>query len=479
MVMKWILVFFVTLPLLSQAAVVTLNPQLVAERVIKKSYLGREASLKADLSRLNYIKQLQVFDWNFRAETNREDSRFEPFSGLPFNTGQNVMQTTFNLQKNLATGTTVTVDFLRSSTEFDLSTGSILPRTVNIWNSSIGLSQSLWRNYFGQSWRKSLNAQESLYEAAQLERLEDLENLILQGIQKYWTVVTAEASYKEAIETRNRYKTLLANVKRKQSVGFANPGELAQVQAELEAREQGIYRAEIAFKAAKDSFITFLALEESEKDIQWQLDTKKVPALPVFDKFDINEIRPVRIASQRLKSAKALKEAASANQGPEVVVFGQYGLAGVDKNSDEARQEWLEASRPRTFFGIKVQWELGSDWRGEEFKNRSIGYEQENLRWTRLLREIQDSKANLERRLVANHEVTLSLQRQKEFRKKAVEELSRSYQLGRIEIRTLIDAINGAFGNEIEYLRALGEYQSSLAELLAFRDELIVLKQEM
>jgi outer membrane protein TolC len=468
-------VLFFSFGFFSEAAVIKLTPQEVADRVIKKSYIGQETSLSADLAKLNYIRQLQVFDWSFSAETNREESRFEPFNGSPFSTGQDVLQTNFNLKKNLTTGTTVTFDFTRTSTLYDLPTNSILPPSVNVWTSTVGFSQSLWRNYFGANWRKNLEAQAKLYESAKLQRLEDLENLILQGIQRYWAVVTAEASYKEAIETRNRFKTLLANVKRKQSMGFANPGELALVQAELEAREQGIYRAEIAFRELKEAFITFLALDVKDvSDVELVFDANLVPAPPKLVQFDINNIRPIKIAAQRLESARALCEAASANRGAELALIGQYGLAGVDRNSEVARKEWLSAERPRAYVGIKFQWDFGSDWREEEFKNRSIAYEQENLRWTRLLREIHDAKNNLERRLLANYELTKSLLRQKQFRKNAVDELSRSYQLGRIEIRSLIDAINATFANEIEYLKSVGEYQTSLAELLAFRDELII-----
>lgn len=459
----------------TEASKVRMTPQDVAERVIKKSYLGREVALNAELAKMNFIRQLQVFDWNFTAESNRQESRFEPFNGLPFNTGQNDMRTDIGVQKNLSSGTTLTFDFSKISTEFQLAPGqSILPPTVNIWTSSIGFSQSLWRNFFGEAWRNDLKAQESLFEAAKLQRLEDLESLILQAIQRYWAVVTAEASYTEAVQTRDRYKTLLANVKRKQSVGFANPGELAQVQAELEAREQGIYRAELAFKEVKDSFVTFLALEDKPEDLDLEFDSKQVPPPPELGDFDQESIRPVQIAAARLKAAEASKIAAGANRGPDISFLGQYGTAGVDRNSDIARQEWISADRPRAFVGLRLQWELGSDWRNEEYRNRSFAHEQENLRWSRLLRELRDTQSNLERKLRANFAVTQSLQRQKEFRKKAVDELTRSYQLGRIEIRTLIESINSAFGNEIEYLRSLGEYQVALAELLALRDELIV-----
>jgi outer membrane protein TolC len=460
----------------SAEALVKLNPSLVTEHLVQKSSLARELSLNSDLARIAYIRQLQLFDWNFTAETSHEESRFRPFNGLPFNTGQDLTQTTFGLQKNLLTGTTVTFNFAKTLTEFELVSNSILPPSVNVWTSTIGFSQSLWRNYFGQAWKSELEAQEISYKATQLQKFEDLENLILQGIQRYWALVVSQATYKEAMETRNRYKTLLANVKRRQSVGFANPGELSLVQAELEAREQGIYRSQMVYEELKDSFLTFLSWEADssvKKEIVFEFESQldKIPASLVPRSLD--SLRPIQIASTRLKAADLLKQAAYANQGPEISLVGQYGVAGVHRHSEPAFQEWFQAERPRAFIGLRLQWDFGSDWRGEDFKNRSLGYEQENLRWTRLLREFQDQQENLQRKVLSHLDMTKSLLRQKQFRKKAVEELSQSYQLGRIEIRTLIDTINSAFANEIEYLRSLGEYQTSLAEWQAFHDQLI------
>jgi hypothetical protein len=79
----------------SAEALVKLNPSLVTEHLVQKSSLARELSLNSDLARIAYIRQLQLFDWNFTAETSHEESRFRPFNGLPFNTGQDLTQTTF------------------------------------------------------------------------------------------------------------------------------------------------------------------------------------------------------------------------------------------------------------------------------------------------------------------------------------------------------------------------------------------------
>jgi outer membrane protein TolC len=446
----------------------------VAEQVLKNNYRSREVSLSVKVARIQLLRAEQVFDWQLQAEAYREDSRFEPFNGLPFNRGQNVLSQSLNLQKLFATGTTLALSVLHTSTEFDLTTGSVLPPTVNVWTSNISLTQSLWRNYFGQGSRNELKAQENLFEVAKLQRLEDLENVVLDGLRRFWALVVAQASLDEALRTKERYEQLLKNVRRKQSLGFTNPGELAQVEAELESRNQGIYRAEVSLKEAKEGFRTYMALGPDEPlELAYLKDFEKVKAFSRED-FSLEEIRPVKIANLRLKASELSRQAAAANRGPELALVGQYGLAGVDKSTQIAQEEWLRGERPKAYLGVRMQWEWGSGWREGDYESKSAAFEQEQWRHKRLLLEIQDQKRLLEKRLDVQYALIQSLLQQRQFRQKAMRELNQSYQLGRVEIRTLIDSMNLAYATEIDLLRAFGDYQIAIAEWLAMKDELIV-----
>lgn len=457
----------------AQGQVIKLSPQQVVDQVMFNSLRGKELKLNHELARLAYITQLQTFDWIFNVESGNENSNFEPQNGLNFSSGQRSMQSKLGVQKNWISGTQMSFDVNHNSTEFDLVAGSFLPPVVNVWSSNLTITQSLWRNYFGASARNELLAQLKIYENAELQKIEDLENLIVESLTRYWQVVTTKSAYLEAIQTRNRYKTLLGNVKRKQAVGYANPGELAQVQAELEAKEQSILRSDLAYQQVKQDFITFLNFEKKPDDLDLEIPLKAIAPPNKLNALPSEALRPIRIAQQKVDAAWSRVLATQANQGAEVALIGQFGIAGVDKDSAIAREEWLNAERPRVFTGIRVQWELGSDYRKEQAINRRLSYDQELLRLTRFKKELEDQYNHLERRLVNNYELTQSLQRQKVFRNKAVDELTRNYQLGRIEIRTLIESINAAFGTEMEFLKSVGDYQITLTEVAAFRDELI------
>ncbi|MCS6838709.1 MAG: hypothetical protein NZ480_07655 [Bdellovibrionaceae bacterium] len=457
-----------------QATVVRLGPKEVADLVIQNNHKVKEAQLNPEISRLNYIRAKQILDWHLLLESGLEESRFEPFSGLPFNTGQDTLQTQISLRKNLLSGTQIQLNVQHTSTRFDLAAGSVLPPTVNVWTSSVSLTQSLWRNYFGEAWRREIEAQKQFYETAHMQKLEELETLVTEGVHRFWGVITAELALKEHQAARDRYQVLLTNVRRKQAVGFVNPGELSLVQAELEAKEQSVWKAEVTLQETRSQFLTFLHLAK-DAQIEWVFP-KDIQSLPPFtpDDFDVRQTRPYRIAERRKEATENLLKAAQANQGMDISLIGQYGIAGVDKLSETARQEWLRADRPRYFVGLRVQWEFGSDVRQEEVRSKRFSLDQENLKLSRLLLELEDKKATLKKKILNQYQTLSSLVKQKNFRLNAVRELTRSYEVGKVDIRTLIDTINGAHFTDLEYLKGVAEYQNLVVEWLALKDELVL-----
>ncbi len=454
---------------------VTLSIKEVAQQVLNNSYRSKEINYSSELTRYNYIKQMSSLDWSLSFDSGYEQSKYDSLSGVNFSTQDKTLRNTFNLSKLFSTGTQMSFDLTQASIDYELVPTSISQLSSNNqWIYSVGLTQSLWRNIFGKSTRNDIEATKKTYLASQAQRLEDLENLVLEAIKKYWAVYTSKVSYLEAIQTRNRYRILLNNVKKKQSMGFANPGELAQVQAELEGREQGVYKSELLYREGKDSFITFLSIQTAADHLNLDPKTKVILPPPPMSDIDIKKIRPYEIAEYKKDSAHTAFEAAQGRVGPEIAFIGKMGFAGIDKQASLAQEEAFSMVKPKTYMGIKVQWEFGSNWREEEKLNKQLIYDQEIVKLTRTEKELKDLLENLNRKVKSNYEIALSLEKQKDYRQKAVTELNRSYQLGRIEIRTLIDAINAAYSTEIEYLKSLGDYQTVLSEYLSLKDELVV-----
>jgi outer membrane protein TolC len=87
--------------------------------------------------------------------------------------------------------------------------------------------------------------------------------------------------------------------------------------------------------------------------------------------------------------------------------------------------------------------------------------------------EIRDSLADAERRVQSTFSIAESSKVQRAYREKAAQELNRAYTQGRSDINTLITSLNNYFDSEIQYSKAIGDYQTALNEWAAARDELI------
>ena len=92
--------------------------------------------------------------------------------------------------------------------------------------------------------------------------------------------------------------------------------------------------------------------------------------------------------------------------------------------------------------------------------------------------EEKDKQAQAERQVTSTFAIAQSKKIQKEYREKAIQELTKSYNQGRTDIAILIDSMNKYFTSEVEYVRSIGNYQIALNEWAATRDELIPNKEE-
>src|SRR6185437_1058697 len=130
-------------------------------------------------------------------------------------------------------------------------------------------------------------------------------------------------------------------------------------------------------------------------------------------------------------------------------------------------------SHPKYLAGLQFGFRFGSNVYAERVVHNQAQKDLEETRLGRFKQERLDQLAQAERKVEAEHSIAESSKQQKQYRQQAVKELTRSYSLGRIDIRLLIDAINSEYETEIGYWRAIGDYQIALNQWAALRDELI------
>lgn len=457
----------------ANSAVVTLTQKMVAEKALQDSYLAAEVNLQSQTARYDRSKLLLPFDYLVKVESGFQSDKFESFSSTN-NTPEkrDSYITTASLEKLFSTGTKVGLSYSRTSVDADYPAGA----TVNADNQTqdivmLSLEQNLLKNFFGRANRATIRAAEASYKAATITRANDLQNVVLNAIRLFWTAYVAQENFQESLNSRERYEKLVQSVKKKSSYGYAIPGELAQVQAELELKEQTVKRQSVEYLSAIDQLTTLLKFPVGT-EFKFQV-TKDIPTVPKFETVDFEKTRALRAARLRAEAAEENYRAASSNSYPDLSLVGRLGAAGTENNSSDAYSEMNSGTHPQYYMGVKFQYSFGSDSLNEEKLNKKILKELEDVRLQKQLLELGDSGSRIQRNLQATYAIVLSNRNQVALREKAALDLNRSYVQGRTDISNLIEAINKFYSAKIDYSRAIGDYQIALNEWAALRDELI------
>ncbi|MDG0817998.1 TolC family protein [Bdellovibrio svalbardensis] len=455
---------------------ITLTQKLVAELALSQGYRTKEVNLQYQTFRLNVAQTMSAYDWIVTAETGYQYEK--PAGLLSSGTSQldnkyQQYKTSIALNKPFTTGTLLGVQINRLSQQADLDPVITNPPPTNQTTDSVGiiLEQSLWQNFFGTADRATVNSANYTYTAQEILRANDLEDVVLEAIRQYWTTFAAQENFKEAIVSRDRYKKLVDAVKRKTSLGYSNPGDLPQAQAEFETREQAVKTASTSYLNNLTTLITLLNLDPAA-NIKFEATTL-LPNVPKLPAKNIEDLRTIR--SQKLKVAAANEnlDASKSKSHPTLNLVGQAVSEGWGEGSQDSYSQVVSSNRPKYYIGLKFKYNFGSDVQNEDIINKKINKDLEETRLSLSTLNAQDLQNQAERRVQETYALALSAEKQKTFREKAAQELNRSYSQGRTDISILITAMNNFVTAEVQFIQAVGNYHIALNEWAATRDELI------
>lgn len=446
----------------------------VAHLVLKQGDRATEANLRSELPRVDLARVLKDFDWFLKANTGYERSRFENLSGVG-NLEDQILKSDLTLSKRWWTGTTTAVSWLRNSyrSEYNpLSPGfTVLPteQTQDIFG--VTLEQAFWRNAFGYADRRRVKAAEMDMTAAVITRAQDLQTAVLEGLRSYWTAYIAQENMRQALRSIERYEKLVSTVRRKSGLGFSAPGELPQVQAELEVRRQTVKSSSTTYLRESDRLIELLRLPVNA-DLVFDIPQEITPP-PKLSDVDLAKLR--RVKSQQLKTEASDQRVSSAEneEHPNLALVGQAYGSGIEERAADSVGEALSGSRPKYYVGVKFEHNFGSNVQNEETVFRKAQSELERLRLERLKLQSQNELWDFERQSRTLYAQAVSAREQVGLRERAHTEINRAYSQGRTDINFVVEALNQLFAAEVSYSRALGDYQIALASWAAGRDELI------
>ncbi len=459
----------------SSGKTITLNQKTVAELVLKQSPLTAEVNLKYQQYRLDPVKALSAYDWKLLVESGFE---YDKSASILTSTTQNTAKyeryrTTASLLKPFTTGTILGLELSRLSqkTEIDGVTTTPPPGEQTLDSAGVTLEQSLLGNFFGVADRGVVNAAELTFQANSVARANELEEVVLSAIRQFWTAYVAQENFKESVNSRERYQKLVDAVKRKTSLGYSNPGDLPQIQAEFETRVQKVKTASVTYIQSMEKLATMLALEPGT-EIKFEVP-KEIPPVPKLPAKKVEDLRSIRSQKLRVDAAKESLTAAESLSYPTLNFVGKMYSSGVDETASGSYSQLTGGTRPKYYAGLKFQYNFGSDVQNETIINRKLTKDLEDTRLSRQLSESTDSEAQAQRQVEATYAIVQSAEKQKGFREKASQELNRSYTQGRTDISVLITAMNNFFDSEVQYSQAVGNYAVALNEWAAVRDELI------
>lgn len=467
MVKTWSLtvLFFATT---ATAAPLRLSQREVAELILKQGPAAQEVTYRYEQLRLPVFLANSILDWRVVVESGFQRTESESIN--LFNITGEEFRTTARLQKSLLTGTELSLNASRVSQKTDTPINN---RPPQLTEDIVGLEiqQALWGNSFGWGDRARVRQAEYDYEASVGLRVNELEEVVLDGLRQFWNTYVAQENFRSAVAARDRYERLVTAVRRKNNLGYANPGEFSQVQAEYELQVQTVKRTSTEYLRALDGLVTSLGLPPGT-EIEFSV-SKEIPPLPSLPPREISDLRSVQSQELKVKAAQEAISLARSNEKPMVNLVARASAVGVDESASAAYAEMSSISQPTYYAGVRFSYNFGSGVLDEDIraKRAALSLEETRLRLTQA-RE-KDRHLDAERRVSAAYGIAESAQKAQQFRERAVNELNRTYNQGRTDIRILIENLNQLFNAEVQTIRALGEYQIALNEWAAFRDELI------
>lgn len=414
-----------------------------------------------------YAQASSELNFNLNLALEKKSSKFRSTNGFNI-TETDADVASVQLSKLFATGTALTLSGSRTSLDLTFSptsTPPVLETTEDVF--SIGLSQNLWNNFFGEASRANLEAAKARLLSSEIQTEIQFEAIVIQNLQLYWKAVTSKKIADETEVSLKRYANLVSQVKRKNSFGTAQPGELSQVQAEFEAQGSALQTARDMARADLENLKTALGLTASDAVT---LNPRPNPS-SLSDSFakpsDISNLRRFKILELDKESAVSFSRSQESRAAPQLNAFVQYGTQGLNNDSlgQVTRSEY-----PETTLGLRYSQSFGNGLNDKLKASAQAEASSAKIDFSLSVQRLNDRAQALYDNLKTATTTYNSLVREREFRLKAANDYTRAFNQGRVDIQNLIQVLNSNSNVEAQLARAQGQYESLLLEWKYFTD---------
>ncbi len=394
-----------TIFILSLWGVVTQASSLTLEEFLQKAEDKNKIFQSLEKAKASSAYKREKGDLELAAQLTakvgmRDDKAITQSPSL-FGTRTQSTEYSLGFDKRFSTGTAASVSYALSSIDIEFpSPTAPVSRYMGSWNFAV--SQSLWKNSFGQS--VDLRRQrESYVEKLEIQSIEVQRRQSLVEVESlFWDVLYAQQELSVRQESLARAKKIESWVQRRLENGIGDKSDLLQAQALVQQRE-------LQLAIAQDEMI---AVEKKVRD-QLELSTdEKIPSFVgnVNDRREFQKMVAklseqgsiVRMDSYlsflEMRTKKLVQQEVEEGLKPDLLLEGSYKTSGTDTSYSSAASRATDQDHAVLAAAVKFVWLWDDGSKSAAQKTAVTDYESSKLKAERKLLEGKTAWAELVRR---------------------------------------------------------------------------------
>ncbi len=423
----------------------------MADELIKNNSSLMTSKAQAELGALNYESLVLTKTWNLNYGLNHTDSALESISsGTVYSSPSQTTFHTLNLSKDFQFGGNLSFGSSLSKREGQ----GALP--FYSFYQELAYTQSLGRDFFGQSFRKELEKSRLNRYLAKVSYQEDIQRSLLNLVETYTLAGLNLALVELQKEAVGRAFKRLKLIRRWVRDGLRRKVDLYQAEA-------GFYDQQEKMKSAK------LQLEASLERLATSLHRKVSPG-------EVLSLRKARFKGRRQprgdwlsnKNLIALEQQQKISQSileksrfallPKIDLTAGYKTNEIDlQRSTALREGKLGGSRDQTSLVLNFSWPLGSLPQSIEKAKARLNLETSKKRLEKTRYNLKESERALKNQIALLDKNIISVKRRLKLSAKALREYNKLYGKGRADLDQVIRAEETLIGTEVSYVNYLAQ----------------------
>ena len=376
----------------------TLDQYLLQVKQKNKLFQSIDASREASENR-NAQADLDFSPVLTALAQTQDDKSLQTLGTVVVNRAQ-TRQYSLGLGKKFSTGTTASVTASVQSLKSDYNIGAASGSSENHTGTmAFSLSQSLWKDFFGEATRLRWRREQSQKSLEQVGLQLQQQQALIAAEATFWDLFTLQQELVIRKEGLERAQKIEGWVHRRFDNGIGEKSDLLNAKGLVAARELELLSAHDDLTAAEKKFLDQMEMDtQNIPPLEAQLDKPREDLLKSINK-PIKLDSYMSVLEAQIKSTVALE--VKDQMKPDLSLRGSYKTNGYQDTDSAALQHMQDRDYPVTAVGVQLTWLLDWDMKSAvqntvqkdalaaELKKQRQFLESETA-WTELVRRHQE-----------------------------------------------------------------------------------------